>query len=592
MIPPLIVLAGCSTSRGIRNGAGDPALPGLARGLLSAGAPAVIAMTGAVSDGYATRFTGELYDWLASEPGTDAVTAFAAVRRLLAEEADRESPGESPEWHIPALFVREPPSLVLSDPGVPPISPASLISPASPESATPAREPERDPADLASYFVGRRAELRDILGSFQGGSARVLVCGMDGIGKTSFINATIAMLDGGAGIPVRISANKPPEQLVAAIIRTVRERGAFDGDIPDQAVLAAASGEPSWSRELARVRERALPHQPVMLVLDASDADLVAVGDSCALAYPELGTFLAAWMACGDGANLLVASPRPFRLPGGPDRQPETRFLGPLSDAETLKLAFQLPAVRAIDTDDALQEQLPRLSGHPRALVRLNSLLAEDPRRDLNDAAADAISAEVEAIGPVGLLAGLDPDDALRRLVTGASVYRRPVSRAGMNWQLANSLDLGADAEPMNRFGEVSRAPELGAAHPPRLRGDIADQQHPADDPRLAGALRNAMALGFISGPFRIRMGQPLHSSWSPLSSPNRSCWRRIKPLSLMPTGALRLFGAGQTKRHPRMTPTTSPIRGASRKPSIICTEPGTPQEAWMWLPSSSSPPL
>jgi tetratricopeptide (TPR) repeat protein len=495
MIPPLIVLAGCSTSRDVRHGTGSPALPGLARGLVSAGAPAVIAMTGAVSDGYATRFAGEIYNRLASEPDTDLAAAFAAVRRLLAEEADRESKGASPEWHIPAIFLRDPLCAVLSSAG----SPLTPSTPSRP--TTPAREAGSDPADYASYFVGRRAELRDVLSSFQTGSARVLVCGMSGIGKTSFINAVIAMLEGAAGIPVRISADQRPEQIVAAVIaeweRATSERGAHD-----QTDLAVTRREPSWPGGFARIREQVLVHQPVTLVLEVGDADLVAHGDSHALANPDLAVFLAAWTAYGRGAALLGASPRPFKLPGGPASQPEVRFLGPLSDAETLKLAFQLPAVRAKDADDVFFEQLPRLSGHPRAVVRLNSMLAEGPQRELADAVTDAISAEAEAAGIAIMLAGLDADSALLRLVTGAGVYRLPVDRVGMNWQLAGSLDPAGDPEQVSRLTEFLGTPEPSADLSPQLRRDLADQRRPADDPRLAGALRNGIALGLISGPF------------------------------------------------------------------------------------------
>ena len=487
MIPPLIVLARCSTSRDVRSGTGGPALPGLARGLNSAGAPAVIAMTGAVRDEYATEFAGKLYDRLASEPDTDVVTAFATVRRLFEEGNYRGSS----QWHIPAIFARNPLSLVLSSPGSPPITGLAM----------PAREPEPDPADYASYFVGRRAELRDVLSSFQTGSAGILICGMGGIGKTSFNDAAIAMLGGAAGIPVRISADQPPEQIVAVIIHAVRRRGAFDGDALDQAAAAVVGGKLSWPSAFARVRDLVLANQPVLLVLDVSNDDLVAYGNSYTLAYPELGVFLAAWMACGDSATLLAASPHPFRLPGGPDSQPEARFLGALSEAETLKLALQLPAVRG----KATHEQLRPLGGHPRALVRLNSRLIGDPQQELAAAVNAAISAEVEATGLTKLLAGLADDAAALRLVTGASVYRRPVSRVGMNWQLADSLDPATEPDRLDRLREVLGGPEPGEGLSPQLRDDLSHLRRPADDPRLADALLHAMALGVLSGPFNPR---------------------------------------------------------------------------------------
>lgn len=71
---PLVVLTGCSTALADRGSPqpdspeneqqGERALPGLARDLLHAGVPAVLAMTAAITDQYATELCAEMYqDW-------------------------------------------------------------------------------------------------------------------------------------------------------------------------------------------------------------------------------------------------------------------------------------------------------------------------------------------------------------------------------------------------------------------------------------------------------------------------------------------------------------------------------------------------
>ena len=489
-IPPLVVLAGCSTGRSVRDGA-DGALPGLARELVLAGVPAVIAMTASVLDDYATRFTGELYERLAAGPTVDVLSAFTVVRQLLAEEV-AEPPGVLPQWRVPAIFLRDPERLTLGG--------RDSVSP-SPTTGPQPRGPVAG-ADYASYFVGRRAELRDILTAFQAGAARILVCGVAGIGKTSFVNAALALLGGAAGIPVRVSTSQRPEQVVTAIVRAVRESGPVDARLLDQVDSAIAGGSLRWADGLARVREVVLARQAVLLVLEVSDANLVADGGSHLLAHPEFAVFLAAWVSSGAGACLLASSPHPFVLPGGPASQPALRFLGLLSGAEADKLAFQLPAVRAKVTDKASEQQLRRLSGHPRALVRLNSLAAENAQRDLAEAVTDVISKELEAIAFSALRTQRDLGDSVLRLVTRASVYRFPVSLVGLNWQLADSLEPAADAGRVARLAEALETADAGGFRIRQVSEDLAEQRRPADDPRLGDVVREAMERGLVSGPF------------------------------------------------------------------------------------------
>ena len=112
---PLVVLAGCSTALGARvtaedgDAEGEQALPGLARDLLRAGMPAVLAMTAPVTDRYATELCAD--DSTASWRPARTGSAGRAVH--VARHAWRSGGGPLPEgdpraawaeWATPALF--------------------------------------------------------------------------------------------------------------------------------------------------------------------------------------------------------------------------------------------------------------------------------------------------------------------------------------------------------------------------------------------------------------------------------------------------------------------------------------------------------
>jgi hypothetical protein len=122
---PLVVLAGCSTALADRGAPqpdspedpgeqqGEQALPGLARDLLHAGLPAVLAMTAPITDRYATELCAQMYQQLARRPEPVALAELSTVRRAL-EKQRRQWPADDPgaawaEWATPALFLAGPP---------------------------------------------------------------------------------------------------------------------------------------------------------------------------------------------------------------------------------------------------------------------------------------------------------------------------------------------------------------------------------------------------------------------------------------------------------------------------------------------------
>jgi CHAT domain len=176
----LVVLASCSTALSDRESPqpnsledqrqGEQALPGLARDLLQAGVPAVLAMTAAITDWYATELCAQMYQELARRPEPLALAELSAVRREL-EKQRRQRLGDDPgatwaEWATPALFLAGPP--------------LALYRRADGMASVPVR-PETAPAlggmiRRVGDFVGRRAELRSLLRDLRGGRRRGWCC--------------------------------------------------------------------------------------------------------------------------------------------------------------------------------------------------------------------------------------------------------------------------------------------------------------------------------------------------------------------------------------------------------------------------------
>lgn len=122
------------------------------------------------------------------------------------------------------------------------------------------------------------------------------------------------------------------------------------------------------------------------------------------------------------------------------------------------------------------------------------------------------VVAEVRAeSGIPEILARLGSTSPVTRLLTGASVYRMPVGRAGMNWQLSGSLQADDDQERAERLRwaleherpDEQRAPTMeGAILPYQTRRDLAAAARPRDDPDLDYALQLGVQAGAIAGPF------------------------------------------------------------------------------------------
>ncbi|MER5506151.1 tetratricopeptide repeat protein [Streptomyces sp. NPDC002766] len=500
---PLVVLAGCSTARtpvpGRRQtsqnrppeGKGETAptdsgavdtvaegrvRAGLARELLARGIPAVLAMTEAVTDHYATELAAETYRVLARAEHPNPVTALSRARRTL-EARRRQLPENDPraawpEWATPALFLAGPP-LPLFD-----RTHAAARVPA----VTEAVLDEGMVVRKVGEFVGRRAELRRLLAALRDPQrAGVLVHGIGGVGKSTLAAELLHHYGTPGRLIVPVSATNT--RTVDAVLECLRQRlttyctdeGLLETDPLRRTAVALTDARVPWRERWELVRQVVLPRLSALVIVDNAEDLLTPAssGEGWEFADGDLAELLAAWVSAGPRTRLLVTSRYPFHLPRRAHRRLTAHHLGPLSLAETRKLIWRLPGLDAL-TPTEQRRAYADVGGHPRALEYLDALLrggqarfpdiadrmeaaleargVADPERwladikgDLDTALAETVTLAVDDILLDTLLDQLNGVPGARQLLDGMAVYRAPVDVTGAAWQLS---DLTAAPEP------------------------------------------------------------------------------------------------------------------------------------------------
>ncbi len=356
--PPLVLLNTC------HGGSVAHEASSLAEDLLQAGLPAVLAMTRAVSDAYATALAQSFYQHL-PRFGYRPAPALAATRRELElQRRERLARGhgyDPPEYATASLF--------LAGGEQPLLDPNLAVCPLSqtPVHRVPGPVPQLALGDL----VGRRAELRRCLRLLNqpiGGMPGLVLTGIGGIGKSSLAGR------------IMVRQRERGWLLVAQV-------GRWDlADLTKKVADALANHDPAapllvklHAPDLDDLRRQMLLHEAVdqfqlLLVLDDFEQNLTPEGeflnDDCADQLQAL--------AANAGAARLLLTSRPF--PQSLSAYfAEQRLVG-LSRAESGKLISRLPQLSGRDATELARIQ-NLIGGHPRLLELLDALLNDGQGR-------------------------------------------------------------------------------------------------------------------------------------------------------------------------------------------------------------------
>jgi tetratricopeptide (TPR) repeat protein len=511
---PMVVLSGCSTGLGTRqqhssggdgdgdaHDEGESALASVASELLDAGVPLVLSMQAPVSDLYATQLAGELYEYLASADAPDPLAALSDARRDC-ERVRQQLPADAPqraraEWATPALWVREP--------RLPLFHRREAYGPVIPVSAPVLAE--GIVVRKVGEFVGRRRELREARRALDGEDAGLVIHAIGGVGKSTLAAEIIA----GAGPDRGVVISRAGALTVDTILEEVSAQLTIllpDADDPvttsvRQAAQLLRRHDVEWADRQRALTQTILPAVPMIVLLDNFEDNLRPGHQHWTIRDPELAEFLAGWVHRPGESKLIITSHHPFVLPGNAERRLERLHLGPLTPAETAKLMWRLPGLDALPAIDRVRAYHD-VGGHPRTLEYLDALLhgghakfddvaqrmedalskrgIADPTawmavagRDIDSALAESVTLTVDEIVLSDLLHGLAQTSLARELVVGAAVYRTPIDRTALIWQLADETEAPSDPQRDARLARVQAviaAARVGVNSPDELTAD------------------------------------------------------------------------------------------------------------------------
>ena len=407
-------------------------------------------MQSRVTDGYASELSGAFYSALARGDTGLATQALAEARRGLEAQRLRDSQaGEptQPEYATATLFCAGGETDLVDD--------------------TVAREPLREPpvhsAGLGPVMelsigelVGRRVELRRTLKVLRTGEDTetrtrglkgVMLTGMGGVGKSAVAGRVMARLKESGWRVAAMAGAFHLEHLVTAVIHALTPA---DADNPPDSVQLVTLLQQGADPERFHALQTLLQRDRWVFVLDNFEDNLTVGGDAFLDEVTEhhIETLL---NACGQG-RLLVTSR--YSVPGL-DSGLATVALGPLSFAETGKLLHRLPTLKN-QPNEALDELLRRMGGHPRVLEYIDGLMNQGRGRlpaltqklkatataagvalrgratDLNQAEQDALTVAAHDLCLAALLDGVRREGQDEEVLLQASVSGLPITVEGL----------------------------------------------------------------------------------------------------------------------------------------------------------------
>ncbi|WP_280250213.1 CHAT domain-containing protein [Nocardia abscessus] len=474
---PFLMLSACHTGRAARAGGADApdSTSALAASLVAHGAPGAVAMTDEVSDRFSTALAHQFYRAVAADPTGDPVDTFCRTRRELAQRFtdDPANARLAAEWVIPTVF-----------------APRDTSRPRRSSLLATATQTRPGTVGGRRDFVGRRAELRGLVGIVTSRYPWVVLSGLSGIGKTALARETVRLLGADAGHVAWVTDHHSPDRILDSIwgqLCSGPHREAF--------ISWARDDDPTdgWRKRLGGMQSKVLSRQRITLVLDGVDANLTEDASSDFHLDTETSEFLEHWTSCGRNAGLIITSRKALSAAAGSFVRLHQRFLGPLSNAETAKLILDLPAVtEVLARNPRNRASIDWVGGHAGALRRIDELLASsavsvDEAVDLSlrqvgvDSELDRVAAQWTADDPVG------------RLVHGLTVYRMPVDPVGLNWQAA--------AEAPETVEDVLLAAERPHAHPITMTQPTTGRRTPLEQQRER-ALRTALSWSLVYSGF------------------------------------------------------------------------------------------
>jgi len=495
----LLVLSAClSGTDAMRQG--QVIEPAVARALIAAGFPAVLAMQASVTDTFATRLWGEFYERLGR--GMPPCAALAEARHEVATAGTDAQPVG--EWAAPVLYEGCRP-LALFD--------AKEHWLPRPQRTWPGWEGVS--FRPRGQFVGRRRHRRQALRGLRAHDGVGLVWhGIGGVGKSTLSTHVAERLMQADDYRVLVfTAEQTPARLIEEFESRLRfwaQEEVDRGHLPraDQLRRHARHLTPEGGLdERGRwnwLKEKILAREKVLVVFDNFEDNLAGVptrekgtgsersevpvpfssafssGQELrfALKDAELDRRLRDLLAVRGRARMLFTSRYPFGLDGGRRLCGlEESHLGPLSQAEAWKMMHNLPRLRGLKPEEK-EEAYRTVGGHPRCLEYLNAHLdgerrwpAEAPglRRAItektglgavqpekwNDALARTVALAAEDVLLDRLLERIAGRPA-RELLDRAAVFRQPVDRFGLERAAERPVD-GSELDALDRLSLLWR---------------------------------------------------------------------------------------------------------------------------------------